>query len=147
MATITGSVRPTDTIRATDVAIRVGILAGALATAAIHATLGGWLFLANAAGYTVLAVAMIVPLALAARWRWLIRAAFIGFTVATIAGWALFGARFSLAYVDKGIELGLVALLIAEMYFQDGGPANVARRGIDLVLRARRRVVDAERLA
>jgi len=112
--------------------LRLSVVWLALATAAIHATLGGWMFLANAAGYTVLAVAMIAPIAFLGRFRWLVRAALIGFAVVTIVGWLMFGARFQLAYVDKVIELMLVAVLIAELHLHDGGPANVLRRSIDL---------------
>lgn len=120
------------------IAIRLAVVGLTLATAAIHATLGGWLFLGNALGYTVLAVAMIAPIAFLARWRWVVRAALIGFTVATIVGWFMFGARFPLAYVDKAIELVLLAVLLAEVHLHDEGPANVLRRSIDLALGIRR---------
>jgi len=116
------------------IALRLAVVGLALATAAIHATLGGWLFLGNAAGYTVLAVAVIAPITFLARWRWIVRAALIGFTVATIVGWLMFGPRFPLAYVDKAIELVLLAVLLAEVHIHDGGPANVLRRSVDLAL-------------
>jgi uncharacterized integral membrane protein len=111
------------------VALRVMIVALALATAAIHVTLGGTLFLMNAIGYTVLALAMVLP-GPAARIRWLIRYALIGFTCATIAGWLMFGARFDLAYLDKGIEVALIGLLLIESWVIDGGPLAVARRAL-----------------
>ena len=114
------------------IVLRVGIVALALATAYIHITLGSMMFLANAAGYVVLAVAMIAPLPILARYRWLVRAALVGFTAFTIIGWIAFGARFWLGYVDKAIEVGLIALLVIEMLRYDGGPANVLRRLFDL---------------
>jgi hypothetical protein len=110
------------------VILRVGIVLLTLATAYIHTTLGSMMFMANAAGYAVLAVAMIAPFPIAARYRWLIRAALVGFTVFTILGWVMFGARFWLGYLDKGLEVGLIVLLAIEMLRYDGGPANVLRR-------------------
>lgn len=114
------------------IALRVGIVALALATAYIHLLLGSMMFLANAAGYAVLAVAMVVPIGIVDRNRWLVRAVLLVFTAATIGGWLLFGARFWLGYLDKAIEVGLIALLVVEMFRYDGGPLNVVRRGIDL---------------
>ena len=116
------------------IALRVTIVALTLATAYIHLTLGSMLFLANAVGYTVLAIAMVLPLDLFARYRWLIRAALAGFTAVTIIGWAVMGPRFFLAYVDKGIEVALIALLVVEMFRYDGGPLAVVRRGVNLLL-------------
>jgi hypothetical protein len=104
------------------------IVALTLATAAIHASLGGLLFLANAAGYSTLAVAMIVPLPLARRYRWLTRLALLGFTCATIAGWLAIGARFPLAYFDKGLEAFLVGCLVTQMYRLEGSPLEAVRR-------------------
>ncbi len=114
------------------VILRAGIVVLTLATAYIHTTLGGLMFMANAAGYFVLAVAMILPIAVLERYRWLVRAALLGFTLATILGWIMFGARYWTAYVDKAIEIGLIALLVIEMMRYDGGPANVLRRTFDL---------------
>ena len=99
----------------------------ALTTAAIHASLGGLLFTFNALGYAVLAVAMIMPGPID-KARWLIRLALIGFTAATIGGWVLFGARFPLAYLDKGVEVVLIVFLAVEVWLLDGGPLGVARR-------------------
>ena len=114
--------------------LRAGIVVLTLATAYIHTTLGSLMFMANALGYLVLAVAMVVPLAIAHRNRWLIRAALLGFTAATILGWVMFGARFWLGYLDKAIEIGLIALLVIEMFRYDGGPAAVLRRSVDLAV-------------
>ena len=111
----------------TTVALRAGVLLLTLATAAIHASLGGLLFMANAAGYAVLALAMVVP-GPATRFRWLIRLALIGFTAATIGGWVAFGPRFGLAYLDKAIEIALIGVLLVEQWRSDGGPVGVYRR-------------------
>jgi hypothetical protein len=103
-----------------------------LATAAIHASLGGLLFTANAIGYTTLALAMIVPGPIG-QVRWLVRVALIGFTAATIGGWVLFGTRFPLAYLDKIVEVGLIAAVAFDLWRSDGGPIGVARQARRLV--------------
>ncbi len=113
------------------VALRSGAVLLTLATAAIHASLGGMLFLANAAGYAALALAMVIP-GPVGRWRWLIRLALIGFTAATIGGWVAFGPRFGLAYLDKGIEVALIGVLLIEQWQSDGGPRGVLRRAREL---------------
>jgi len=97
-----------------------------LATAAIHASLGGMMFLANAVGYATLALAMVAPGPIG-QVRWLVRLALMGFTAMTIGGWLVFGARFPLAYVDKTIEVGLIAVLAFELWRTDGGPIGVVR--------------------
>ena len=107
--------------------LRIAVVGLALATAYIHATLGGLLFTVNAIGYAVLALAVVLPGPLA-RYRWLVRLTLIGFTVATIGGWLAFGARFPLAYLDKGIEAGLVLALVVDLWRSDGSPIVIARR-------------------
>jgi hypothetical protein len=116
----------TATIHPTTIVLRTLVVALTLGTAAIHASLGGLMFMANAAGYAVLALAMIVP-GRAGRWRWLIRLTLIGFAAATIGGWVAFGARFGLAYLDKGIEVALIGVLLIEQWQSDGGPLGVYR--------------------
>jgi hypothetical protein len=111
--------------------LRIAVVGLALATAYIHTTLGGLLFTLNAIGYTVLAVAIVLPGSLA-RFRWLVRLGMVGFTVATIAGWLAFGARFPLAYLDKAIEVGLVLALVIDLWRSDGSPAVIARRLVRL---------------
>ena len=122
---------PRDTL---GMVLRVAIVALTLATAYIHFTFGGLMFLANAAGYLVLAVLMVVPVAIVSRYRWLVRAALLAFTVVTILGWVVMGARFDLAYIIKGIEVALVVGLLIEMWRYDGGLVNVIRRGVQLAL-------------
>jgi hypothetical protein len=107
--------------------LRILVVVLTLATASVHASLGGLLFMANAVGYTTLAMAMIVPGPIG-QVRWLVRLALIGFTTATIGGWLLFGTRFPLAYVDKGIEIVLIAVVAVELWRSDGGPVAVARQ-------------------
>lgn len=125
--------RPTSVAwSAADVALHLAIVGLTLATAVIHARLGGLLFLANAAGYATLAIAMVAPLPIARRYRWLVRLALLGFTTATIAGWLAFGARFQLAYLDKGIEALLVGCLVAEAYRLEGSPLEAVRRLVRL---------------
>ena len=94
--------RPT-TLRPADVAIRVAIVGLALATGYIHSTLGGLLFTLNAVGYVVAAIAMVIPLALAVRFRWAIRLGLMGYAATTIIGWALQGPYYSTAYLAKDL--------------------------------------------
>jgi hypothetical protein len=113
--------------------LRAAIVGLTLATAWIHYSLGGLLFLMNAAGYLTLALAMVLPGPLG-RARWLVRLALLAFTATTIGAWFLFGARFPLAYADKAIEVGLVFLLALEIWHADGGPLGVARKARDCVV-------------
>jgi hypothetical protein len=116
----------TPTIQITTLVLRAIVVLLTLATAAIHASLGGIMFMANAVGYSVLALAMVVPGPLA-RYRGLVRLALMGFAAATIVGWLAFGARFDLAYLDKGIEVALIGILLVEQWRSDGGPIGVFR--------------------
>ena len=110
----------------------IGLVAGVvvltLATSYLHSTLGGLLFTLNALGYATLAVAIVLPIPFLERFRWLIRLALLGFTLMTIGGWVLVGARYDMAYFTKAIEAVLVALLVISIYRFDGGPAGVVAR-------------------
>jgi hypothetical protein len=119
--------RPT-ALRPTDVVIRAAIVGLALATGYIHSTLGGLLFTLNAVGYLVAAVAMIVPLALAVRFRWVVRAGLVGYALTTILGWAIQGPFYSTAYLAKGIEVALIVLLAIDFARMDGNPIALVRR-------------------
>lgn len=108
--------------------LTVGAAVLTLATAYIHSTLGGLLFTLNAVGYTVLAVGLIAPIGLLRRFRWLVRLGLLGFVAATIGGWMLIGARIEIAYLDKAIEVVLVAVLVAGIVRSDGGARGVITR-------------------
>ena len=112
------------------VALRFGIVALALGTAYIHSTLGGLLFTLNATGYAVAAIAMIVPISLAIRFRWVVRFALVGYAAATILGWAIQGPYYSTAYVAKAIEVALIVLLTIDFLRADGNPVKVVRREV-----------------
>jgi hypothetical protein len=112
------------------VALRFGIVALALGTAYIHSTLGGLLFTLNATGYAVAAIAMIVPISLAVRFRWLVRLGLIGYALMTIAGWAIQGPYYSTAYVAKAIEVALIVLVTIDFLRADGNPVKVVRREV-----------------
>lgn len=105
-------------------------MALALSTAYIHLTLGGLRFTLNASGYVVLALAMIAPIGIAVRYRWLIRLALAGYAATTIVLWAIEGPYYSTAYVAKGIELALIALLAIDIGRRDGNPVERLRREV-----------------
>jgi hypothetical protein len=113
--------------------LRGGAVVLALVLAYIHWTLGGIMFTANAAGYALLASALIVPIPLARRYRWVVRLALMGFAAATIGGWVLFGARYWLGYVTVGLELLTIAIVAADLYRADGGPAEIVQRIVTLL--------------
>jgi hypothetical protein len=114
--------------RVSDVAIRAAIVGLTLATAYIHSTLGGLLFTLNAVGYVTAALAMVVPLALAVRFRWVVRLGLIAYAMTTIIGWAIQGPYYSTAYIAKAIEIVLIALVAIDFARMDGNPVDVVKR-------------------
>lgn len=108
--------------------IRAAIVGLTIATGWIHLTLGGMLFTLNGIGYVVAAVAMVVPIGLAIRFRWFIRLGLIAYALAAIAGWYVMGPRYDVAYLAKAIEVGLIVLLSVEVHAYDGSPIRRARR-------------------
>jgi hypothetical protein len=116
------------------VALRFGIVALTLGTAYIHSTLGGLLFTLNATGYAVAAVAMIVPISLAVRFRWFIRLGLMGYALTAIIAWAIQGPYYSTAYIAKAIEVALIFLLVVDFLRADGNPVKVVRREVALGL-------------
>ena len=109
-------------------AIRAAIVGLTLATGWIHLNLGGMLFTLNGIGYLVAAVAMVVPLGLAIRFRWFIRLGLIGYALAAIVGWYVMGPRYDVAYIAKAIEVALIVLLAIEVRAYDGSPIRHLRR-------------------
>ena len=118
---------PRSSLRPLDVVIRIAIVGLTLGTAYIHSTLGGLLFTLNALGYLVAAVAVVIPLGIAIRFRWFIRLGLMGYAATTIIAWALQGPYFQLAYIAKGIEVTLIALLVIDFARHDGNPVNVVK--------------------
>ena len=112
------------------VALRAAIVGLTIATGWIHLTLGSPLFTLNAIGYFVAAVAMVAPIALAVRFRWLIRLGLIGYAATAIVAWFLMGPRYDVAYVAKAIEVGLIALLALEVRAYDGNPIRRIRQAV-----------------
>ena len=114
--------------RASDIVIRAAIVGLVLATAYIHSTLGGLLFTLNALGYVTAALAIVVPLALAVRFRWVVRLGLIAYAMTTIIGWAIQGPYYSTAFIAKGIEIALIALVAIDFARMDGNPVDVVKR-------------------
>jgi hypothetical protein len=112
---------------AAGVILRAGIVALALTTAYIHATLGGVLFTLNAIGYATLAAVMVVPIAFVAQRRLVVRLALAGFTATTIVGYLIMGPYFQLGWITKGIEVALLAVLAVDTFRAHGGPVSIAR--------------------
>jgi hypothetical protein len=104
-----------------------------LGTAYIHSTLGGLLFTMNALGYLVAAVAMIIPLGIAIRFRWFIRLGLIGYAATAIAAWAVQGPYYTTAYIAKAIEVTLIVLLAVDFARMDGNPVTVVKREVGLL--------------
>jgi hypothetical protein len=115
------------TLGLTDIVIRVAIVGLTLATAYIHSTLGGLLFTLNATGYVVAAVAIVIPLALAVRFRWVVRLGLMSYAATTIVGWAIQGPYFTTAYIAKAIEVALIVLIAVDFARMDGNPINVVK--------------------
>jgi hypothetical protein len=117
-----------------DIVLRVAIVALALGTAYIHLTLGGLLFTLTAFGFGGFAGALIAPIALAERFRWLLRLGLIGFTLSVIGGWVLDGARYDIAYLTKAIEVALIGLLAVDFARRDGNPIERVRHEVRSLL-------------
>ena len=95
-------------------AVRLGIVALASATALIHIVLAIPLtmvgFYLNGLGSLTLVAALYLPLL--ARYRRALRWTLFGYTSLTIVLWVILGRPYStIGYLDKAIELGLLALL------------------------------------
>jgi hypothetical protein len=104
------------------------ILELTLATAFIHLTLGGTLFLLNAAGYLALGAAYLVaaalPIPAIRRFGWLPRVGLAAFASVTIVAYLVIGPYFTLGWVTKGIEVAIVLLVIADLLIEaDAGRA------------------------
>ena len=95
------------------------ILELTLATAIIHLTLGGTLFLLNAVGYLAIGAAYLIgaamPMPAIRQLSWLPRAGLAAFASVTIVAYLVIGPYFTLGWVTKGIEVAIVLLVIADL--------------------------------
>jgi hypothetical protein len=95
------------------------ILELTLATALVHLSLGGTLFLLNSTGYAALGAAYLVgvagPTPTVRRFAWLPRVGLAAFASVTILAYLVSGPYFLLGWVTKGIELALVLLVLADL--------------------------------
>ncbi len=102
--------------RAPDFVLMGAIVAATLITAYIHYTLGGMLFMLNAAGYLGLAILLVAPVTILRRLRPLVLFGLAGYTMATIVGWLVMGPYFTLAYITKAVEVVLLGLIALQLY-------------------------------
>ena len=121
-----------------DIVLRVAIVGLTLGTAYIHLNLGGLLFTLNGIGYVVGAAAMVLPVALAVRYRWLVRIGLAGYAAATIVGWVIDPTFYPTAYLAKAVEVTLIVLLVIDFVRRDGNPIERIRLEIrSLMVRLR----------
>ena len=118
---------PRSSLRPLDVVIRIAIVGLTLGTAYIHSTLGSLLFTLNAVGYVTAAIAIVVPLGLAIRFRWFIRLGLMGYAATAIVAWAVQGPFYTTAYIAKAIEVALIVLLAVDFARLDGNPIKVVK--------------------
>lgn len=131
--------------RSTNLAVGAGlaavIAALALATGYIHSTLGGLLFTLNALGYAGLAALYILgawaPLPIVQRFSWFPRVALAGYALLTIIGWAIQGPYYSTAFIAKGIEVTLIALIAVDVVRVWGSPMAMIRAALASVFGSR----------
>ncbi len=118
--------------RASGAVLTTAIVGLTLSTAYIHLNLGGLMFLLNGLGYLGLAAAIVVgaaaPHPLIGRFSWLPRLGLMGYAATTIMGWAVMGPYFSLAYIAKAIEVGLITLLVVDSIRVYGSPVGMLRQ-------------------
>jgi hypothetical protein len=122
--------------------LTLSIVALTAATAYIHLTLGGLLFLLNGLGYVgliaLVVIAAVVPHPLVARFDWFPRLALMGYTATTIVGYLVIGPYFALGWITKGIEVALISLVMLDVVRVYGGPRAMIRRAVASVVGLRR---------
>lgn len=93
-----------------------------LATALVHLSLGGTLFLLNAAGYAALGIASVAaalaPIPAIRRLAWVPKAALAVFASVTVVAYLVVGPYFTLGWLTKGIELALITLVVADLLLE-----------------------------
>lgn len=123
--------------RAAGAALTAAIVGLTLATAYIHLGLGGLLFTLNGLGYAGLAGLIVVgaaaPMPIIQRFSWFPRVALAGYTAMTIAGYLVMGPYFSLGFIAKGIEVGILTLLAVDVVRVYGSPMGLVRAAVGSV--------------
>ena len=98
--------------------LRLGVVVLTLATAMIHLYLGLsaglGLFVLNGLGYLALLAALYAPIPRLAPYGNVVRRAFVAYTALTVVLWILIGERNLIGYLDKIVEIALIALLLLE---------------------------------
>ncbi len=98
--------------------LRLGIIFLTLATAILHlflgVTAGIFLFVLNGLGYLALLAALYLPIRPLEPYRNTTRWVLLGYTALTLVLWLIVGERNAAGYIDKVVELLLIALLLAE---------------------------------
>jgi hypothetical protein len=115
----------------------VGIFLLTLATAVIHLYLaftaipyfglnfGVSLFILNGLGYLGLLAALQLPIPQLARFRSAARWALVAYAALTIVLWFIMVPSYKgIGYIDKAIEVALIALLIADAYTASSEPSG-----------------------
>ena len=117
--------------RAGGALLTTAIVGLTFATAYIHLGLGGLLFTLNGLGFVGLAGLIVIgavsPISLVERFSWFPRVALAGYTATTIGGYLVMGPYFSLGFIAKGIELGIIALLVVDVVRVYGSPFGLVR--------------------
>lgn len=96
-------------------ALQISIIVLTITTALVHFSLAfDWLFIANGFGYLALLAALYAPLPALVPYRQWARWGLMLYTAVTVVMWLFIGARTSIAYADKLIEVLLILLLWME---------------------------------
>ena len=125
---------PPSRTRWTALALTVTTVELTLTTAYIHLSLGGVLFMLNAIGYAMLALALVagtIPHPLVRRFSWLPRLGLALFTAVTIGAYLVIGPYFSLGWVAKAIEIAILTLLAADVLRVYGSFGGLVRAVTD----------------
>jgi hypothetical protein len=105
-----------------------------LATASVHLSLGGLLFILNGLGYLGLAALIVIgyvkPHPLVERFDWVPRFALMGYAATTIVGYIVIGPYSTLGWATKAVEVVLIGLLTLDVVRVYGGVRGVVQRMI-----------------
>jgi hypothetical protein len=110
--------------------LTVVILVLTLATAYVHLSLGGTIFLLNGIGYATFLVAILatsLPIAFLRRIRWLPRLGLAGFALVTIVAYLVIGPYSLLGWSIKAIEFAIIGVVGAELINTYGSARRLER--------------------